>query len=299
MSDNYTLSGKTIMRADRQADPSMETLNQRARRIALGTAFALMPARVGELPYLLSAMARDAFSFGNTEWPDANAAEDRAQGYCGLCGPLTTERLVEGYRRGLFAFAHVGPFKWWSTPQRPVLQFDAFRIEKKIRKLIRRGEFSYTFDQAFEEVIAACAGARDGKAPLTWLRPELIAVYTEAHRAGHCHSVEVWDADQQLVGGAFGTAVGKVFIAESQFYRTANASKCGYVVLNRHLLDWGFRLVDAKRGSPFMYQQGYQDMPRADYLQRLQALVDTPCGPSVWAVNPDLDVAGWKPGQPG
>lgn len=297
MSDNYTLSNKTIMQANRQAVPSMETFPQRARRIALGTAFALMPGRIAELPYLLKAMAGDLLQRDTGRLPDANGAEDRAQGYCGLCGPLSVEKLIDGYRHGLFPFAHVGPFKWWSTPHRPVLEFAGFRIEKKTRKLIRQDAFRYTFDEAFGEVVDACAGVRDGKAPLTWLRPEMIDLYTQAHAAGFCHSVEVWDADDQLVGGAFGTTVGGLFIAESQFFRTANASKCGYAVLNRHLMEWGFSLVDAKRGSPFMHQQGYKDMPRTDYLQRVREISDTPRGPSVWAVDPALDVAGWKPGQ--
>ncbi len=296
MSDNYTLSDKALLSADRQSTPAGETLAARARRIALGSAFALMPARIGELPYLLAAMAKDAVRADGAKLPDAARAEDRAQGYCGLCGALSVDKLMAGYRQGLFPFAHVGPFKWWSTPQRPVLAFADFRIEKKVRKLIRRGGFRYTFDQAFCEVIAACAGLRDGKAPLTWLRPELIALYTQAHDAGFCHSVEVWDEDGALVGGAYGTAVGGLFVAESQFYRTPNASKCGYAVLNRHLAEWGFSLVDAKRGSPFMYQQGYKDVPRAEYLAQLGKVADVNCGPAVWSVDPALDVAGWKPG---
>ncbi len=295
MSDNFTLSEKAVFQPDPPVAPVRESLSQRARRIALGTAFVLMPARIGELPYLLGAMALDVL--GGNRPAHASRAEDRAQGYCGFCGELTVDKLMDGYRRGLFPFAHVGPYKWWSTPQRPVLQFADFRIEKKVRKLIRRGAFRYTFDQAFPEVISACAGLRGGKTPLTWLRPEMITLYTQAHQAGHCHSVEVWDETGVLVGGAYGTAVGGLFLAESQFYRTPNASKCGYVVLNRHLAEWGFSLVDAKRGSPFMYQQGYQDMPRDEYLARVAAIADTSCGPSVWAVNPELDVAGWKPGQ--
>ena len=299
MSDNYTLSDKAVFAPDRPAAPLRESISQRARRMALGTAFTLMPARIGELPYLLGAMAKDAISQRTGELPDASRAEDRAQGYCGFCGHLSVDKLMEGYRRGLFPFAHVGPFKWWSTPQRPVLQFSEFRIEKKIRKLIRRGEFHYTFDQAFEDVITACAGLREGKTPLTWLRPEMVALYIEAHKAGHCHSVEVWDDKGALVGGAYGTAVGGLFVAESQFYRTPNASKCGYVVLNRHLAAWGFSLVDAKRGSPFMYQQGYADIPRAEYLARVTEITGDQCGPPVWSVDSDLDVAGWKPGQAG
>lgn len=296
MSDNYTLSDKALISTGSQTAPVGENLAERAKRIALGSAFALMPARIGELPYLLAAMAKDAIRAPGGALPDAATAEDRAQGYCGLCGPLTVEKLMEGYRHGLFPFAHVGPFKWWSTPQRPVLEFADFRIEKKIRKLIRRGSFRYTFDQAFQDVITACAGRRDGKTPLTWLRPEMIALYTAAHEAGFCHSVEVWDDQGALVGGAYGTAVGGLFVAESQFYRTPNASKCGYVVLNRHLAQWGFSLVDAKRGSPFMYQQGYKDIPRAEYLTQIGKAVTVSCGPSVWAVDPGLDVAGWKPG---
>ncbi len=295
MSDNYTLSEKAVFQPEQPVSPVRESLSQRVRRIALGTAFVLMPARIGELPYLLGAMARDALGGGMP--PDAARAEDRAQGYCGFCGELSVAKLMEGYRRGLFPFAHVGPYKWWSTPQRPVLEFADFRIEKKVRKLIRREAFRYTFDQAFPDVIAACAGLREGKTPLTWLRPEMIALYTQAHEAGNCHSVEVWDETGSLVGGAYGTAVGGLFLAESQFYRTPNASKCGYAVLNRHLAEWGFSLVDAKRGSPFMYQQGYRDMPRAEYLARVAGISGVSCGPAVWAVDPQLDVAGWKPGQ--
>ena len=101
-----------------------------------------------------------------------------------------------------------------------------------------------------------------------------------------------------LAGGAYGTAVGGLFIAESQFYRTPNASKCAYVVLNRHLKEWGFSLVDAKRGSPFMYQQGYRDMPRADYLAEVRKIAEERCGPATWAVDAELDVAAWKPALP-
>ncbi len=125
--------------------------------------------------------------------------------------------------------------------------------------------------------------------------PPTTEIYTEIKRPGFCHSVEAWDESGELVGGAFGTAVGGLFIAESQFYRTPNASKCAYVVLNRHLQSWGFSLVDAKRGSPFMYQQGYQDMPRADYIAQVAKIADQHCGPGTWAVDETLDVAGWKP----
>ncbi|MEM1198796.1 MAG: hypothetical protein AAGI06_05740, partial [Pseudomonadota bacterium] len=76
MSDNYTLSEKAVFRPDQPVAPARESFSQRARRIALGTAFVLMPARIGELPYLLGAMARDVL--GGNRPAHASRAEDRA-----------------------------------------------------------------------------------------------------------------------------------------------------------------------------------------------------------------------------
>ena len=111
------------------------------------------------------------------------------------------------------------------------------------------------------------------------------------------HSVEVWDERGALAGGAYGIAVGGLFVAESQFYHIPNASKCGYAVLNRHLQHWGFRINDAKRASPFMAQQGFREIPRHEYLKIVREAIREPCGPAHWEIDPGLDIAGWKPGE--
>ena len=212
-----------------------------------------------------------------------------------MCPELDAERMIEGYRRGLFIFSHIGPIKWWSPSTRPVLFYDEFKIEKRVRKLIRDDVFRYTFDEAFADVVQACRAPRAGKVPLTWMRPQVVAAFLEAFEQGQAHSVEVWDHDGDLVGGAFGTAVGGLFIAESQFFRVSNASKAGYMVLNRHLQEWGFTLNDSKFQSPFMAQQGYRDIPRADYLDIIAKAAWTPLKPGRWQIDPSLEIATWKP----
>ena len=58
----------------------------------------------------------------------------------------------------------------------------------------------------------------------------MIAAYTELHRLGHAHSVEVWH-DDELAGGTYGVAIGGLFAAESMFYRVRDASKVAVVHL--------------------------------------------------------------------
>ena len=271
-----------------------ETGAERLRRLALGTAYAVKPGRVSGLPGLWALWLRHRVSHGE-DLPSPERALTDPDGLCGICTKFDAERMLEGYRRGLFVFSHIGPIKWWSPSTRPVLFYDEFKIEKRVRKLIRDGVFRYTFDTAFADVVDACRRPRQGKVPLTWMRPEVVAPFLDAFDAGHAHSVEVWDHDGALVGGAFGTAVGGLFIAESQFFRVSNASKAGYVVLNRHLQEWGFTLNDAKFQSPFMAQQGYRDMPRREYLDVISAATGQSLKPGRWRVDPALEVAAWKP----
>ena len=240
MSDNYTVPAPDYLQAQKPKAKPPEKITDRLHRIGMGSAYAMMPKRIAELPHLWHTMARHCFRDGGLDLlPEASWANDRADGACGLFPNMTVERLMEGYRRGIYPFAHVGPFKFFAPPQRHVLSFEDFKIEKGTRKLLRRGEFRITFDQVFDEVVLACKEPRAGKKQLTWLRPEMVELYGKVHRAGYAHSVEAWDKDGNLAGGAFGVAVGGVFLAESQFYRTPNASKCAYAVLNRHLHDWG------------------------------------------------------------
>jgi leucyl/phenylalanyl-tRNA--protein transferase len=77
---------------------------------------------------------------------------------------------------------------------------------------------------------AAAAGA--GSAPGS--RAGIAAAFTELHRLGFAHSVEVWDGEL-LVGGLYGLAIGAVFFGESMFSREPGASKRGFIALARQL----------------------------------------------------------------
>ena len=55
--------------------------------------------------------------------------------------------------------------------------------------------------------------------------------YSELHRLGWAHSIEVWDSEGRLAGGLFGVEVGGLFAAESKFHVSTDASKVAVVAL--------------------------------------------------------------------
>jgi leucyl/phenylalanyl-tRNA--protein transferase len=264
------------------------------RQQILGTAYALMPSRVaGLLPVALVTL-RDLPRIRHALVPPRERAAGPG-GVCGLAGQAGVPELVEGYARGMHLFAHNGWLKWWSPPQRMTLFFDEARIEKTTRRLLRSGRFRITFDAAFAEVMRGCAAPRPGATPLTWITPRVQKLFAEAHRAGHAHSVEVWAGDE-LVGGLFGIACGRVFFTESQFHTARDASKVGFAVLNRHLQAWGFALNDGKHATPYLTASGFAEVPRRDFNALMDAYARKPAEAD-WRVDPKLLDDRWEPSQ--
>jgi leucyl/phenylalanyl-tRNA--protein transferase len=216
-------------------------------------------------------------------------------GLLSIGGPLSTSRLIYAYYNGIYPWCHISPIKWWAPRERMVLFLNETHLAKNLRKLIRRRTYRVTFDLAFREVIQACAEVRPKKLPLTWISPQIIEAYIRLHLAGYAHSVEVWDANDNLVGGLYGVAIGGIFYSESQFTRKTGASKVGDATLNCHLQKWGFELNDSKRYSEFLAATGSRFIKRAEFMRHLNKLRDRPNRQHPWVVDESLDVASWNP----
>ena len=63
----------------------------------------------------------------------------------------------------------------------------------------------------------------------------------------------------------------KAFFAESMFYRVRDASKVALVHLVRHLRACGYELLDIQQLTPHTERLGAVEIPRAEYLRRLEA----------------------------
>lgn len=191
------------------------------------------------------------------------------EGLLAVGGDLSLKRLVAAYRQGIFPwYAEDDPILWWSPDPRLVLLPGELHIPRSLMRLLKTGRFSFTLDQAFEEVIQGCAGVRGENHPGTWIVPEMIAAYTRLHAAGLAHSVEAW-CEGQLAGGLYGVSLGRTFFGESMFTRISNASKAALVVLVQSLQCEAFDLIDCQVTTPHLIQFGAREIPRTRFLKAL------------------------------
>lgn len=200
---------------------------------------------------------------------------------------LDADLVHEAYRRGIFPWYSAGePVLWWSTDPRCLLFPAAVKISDSLAKALKRSGWRVTADLAFGRVIRACADSpRPGQSG-TWISPEIIAAYTELHRRGIAHSIEVWWGEA-LVGGLYGVAVGRVFCGESMFFKKSDASKIALVHLCARLGAAGFVVVDCQQATPHLLSMGAEIAPRGRFLDLLEANRDLVPAGDPWANLPE------------
>jgi leucyl/phenylalanyl-tRNA--protein transferase len=231
----------------------------------------------------------------NSPFPDVSEALTMdAPGLLAAGADLSPQRLLLAYQHGIFPWFSEGqPILWWSTDPRMVLETERFKVSDSLGKTLRRversrvggGRWDVRFDSAFEDVMRACAAPRkDG--PGTWISDDIIAGYTGLHRMGYAHSSEVW-LDGELVGGAYGVCIGRMFYGESMFARVSDASKVALAYLVSFLRSHGVRLVDCQQETSHLASLGAAPIPRARFLEHLRAAIREP-GITQWEAAPPL-----------
>lgn len=196
--------------------------------------------------------------------PPGNAEPD---GLLAVGGDLSAERLMLAYHWGIFPwYSDETPILWYSPHERFVIFPDRVRISKSMRQVLRKGIFTITFNEAFEEVIGACASSERAGQNGTWITDDMQQAYIRLHKLGFAHSVEVWSGNT-LVGGLYGVSVGNVFCGESMFSLMSNASKAALIWL---CSGKPFEMIDCQFHTAHLESLGAEFISREDYLAILQ-----------------------------
>ena len=159
---------------------------------------------------------------------------------------------------------------WVSPHPRAVVLPHRLTVPRSLRQQLRRCGWQASLDTAFAEVLAGCADRQH-----TWITGRMREAYTELHRLGVAHSVEVWDGDR-LVGGLYGVLVGRVFSGESMFHRASGASKIALVDLCARLVAADVPVLDTQQESPHLATFGQVLVSREQYVELVHALRDAP-----------------------
>ncbi len=220
----------------------------------------------------------------STPFPDVSQALTiDAPGLLAAGADLSPQRLLSAYQNGIFPWFSEGqPILWWSTDPRMVLMTDQFRVSDSLRKSLRRvqrsidegGRWQVRFDSAFDAVMHACAAPRrDG--PGTWISEDIVRGYTGLHQMGYAHSAELW-LDGELVGGAYGVCIGRMFYGESMFARVTDASKIALAYLVAFLRSHGVAMIDCQQETAHLASLGAAPIRRSAFLDHLRAAIREP-----------------------
>lgn len=209
-------------------------------------------------------------TFGRPEqWP--------SQDLIGWSDEFSPALALEAYRCGVFPMPlqadsqHMG---WWSPMRRGVLPVDGLHVTRSLRRSAKR--YVTTVDTDPDGVLTRCA---DPSRPHGWIDDRILATYRQLHEAGWVHTVEVWDADGELVGGLYGVHVGGLFAGESMFHdpeRGRDASKVALLRLVVQLRLVGVGLLDVQWLTEHLGSLGAYEVPRDEYLRRLGAALAYP-----------------------
>jgi len=202
----------------------------------------------------------------------------------------TTPALVlNAYAVGFFPMAESREDEnvfWVDPDHRGVIKFDEFHIPRRFKSFLKKHPFKLTCNTDFDSVIHGCAAPTERRQD-TWINDKIIELYTELHKMGYAHSIEVWQG-KKLVGGLYGIALGSAFFAESMFSRVTEASKVALTELVARLKYSEFTLLDTQFTNDHLARFGGRELARPEYKEVLQ---ESMLEDKIFYSDPDPD--GW------
>ncbi|WP_298053085.1 leucyl/phenylalanyl-tRNA--protein transferase [uncultured Paenalcaligenes sp.] len=212
----------------------------------------------------------------NEPFPPVEMALDN--GLLAAGADLSLPRLLYAYQHGIFPWYNdAEPILWWSPNPRTILQCNQFKLSKSLAKKCRqlarleltdKAPLRITTDAAFLAVISQCGKTRQHKEG-TWISEEIIEAYHQLHHFGFAHSIEVWHGSE-LVGGLYGTKLGRFFFGESMFSLMTDTSKIALYYLTQ-LLQHRFQIeyIDCQQETDHLLSLGAHSIARSDFVELL------------------------------
>ncbi len=231
---------------------------------------------------LLNNGQRLAWLEEENDFPDVAHSLPAYTGLGGLLAAstsLSAAQLLRAYSHGIFPWYSDGqPVLWWSPDPRMVLYLSEFRTRRSLRQSLARARTQscvVRLNTAFERVMRHCATAPRVGQHGTWITDTMIEHYVTLHRQGVAHSFELW-RDDELLGGGYGLAIGRMFYGESMFARAANASKIALASLVNFLSEQQFRLIDCQQNTLHLASLGAREVTRAQFLHDMRTQTALP-----------------------
>jgi len=172
-----------------------------------------------------------------------------------------------GYSQGIFPMADARDskeFSWYTADRRGIIPLDDFHVSSNVQRIIRQGRYRIEIDTAFRRTMEHCADRET-----TWISDLLIESYTRLHEAGFAHSVEVYNDEDNMVGGLYGVSLKSAFFGESMFNKERESAKVALYYCHKALVEGGFELWDTQYYTDHLSQFGCIEITGEKYLDLL------------------------------
>lgn len=213
------------------------------------------------------------------DFPPVENAEEN--GLLAVGGDLSVETLLCAYSLGIFPWYERIPILWYYPVERFLLFPEKLHIPRRLKQEMKKDKYIIQWDKNFDRVMELCGEDREGG---TWITREMKKGYSRLHSAGYAHSMEVYRSDtpDEPIGGVYGVSLGKMFVAESMFYRESNASKIALATLVEQLREWGFLFLDAQIYSKHVAVFGAENVSSEVYSKLLKEALSHPSCACAW-----------------
>ena len=189
-------------------------------------------------------------------------------GLLAMGGDLRTKRLIKAYQEGIFPWFEGETPLWWSPNPRFVIYPANLKVSTTMKQVIKRQDFEFKTNTAFDQVIANCKKIKRAGQQGTWITPAVEKAYNILHQLGIAHSAEAWKGGT-LVGGLYGIKMGKLFFGESMFSNQSNASKFAFISYVKQLEAEGIVLIDCQVYTEHLESLGAEMIDRDLFKQLL------------------------------
>lgn len=190
-------------------------------------------------------------------------------------GILNNKILIDAYTKGLFPWFNSDeqPICWYSLNPRLLLNLSDVYISSSMKKMLKQNRYKVVLDRDFRSMITLCSSVKREDQNGTWITKRMIDAYVDLHNDGYAHSVEVYNANDKLVGGFYGVSIGSMFCGESMVSLEPNISKYALIHFSSYFKDKGLSFIDCQQSTSHMMSMGGVALDRKIFLDRLSLAI--------------------------
>lgn len=207
------------------------------------------------------------------EFPSVTNIPQESDGLLAYGGDLSTDRLINAYKQGIFPWNDEdSPIMWWFPKVRAVFFVEDHKPKNKIINYIKKHNWTFKINHNFDLVIKNCAKKTNNR-PETWITKEMMAAYIKLHQMQYAYSIETYENDE-LIGGLYGVLIGSIFSGESMYHTKTEASKAAFAALHEFCKQINVKIIDGQIPNSHLQNLGAQEVPCKEYQKLLTEYVN-------------------------